>query len=82
MNTLTIKVEESIIDKATKYAKSKKISLSQLITDYLQTLGEEDAKPQFEISPFVRSISDGGSVPLDIEKDKEDYINYLEKKYK
>ena len=80
---LTLKLNESVIDRAKKYASNKKISLSRLIENYLDSL-TRDQSEEFEISPFVRSISTGKSIPLDVDLKnfKEDYTNYLEQKYK
>lgn len=77
---LTLKLDTSVIKKAKKYASSKKISLSRLIENYLGSItsGEVD---DFEISPFVKSISTGKSIPADIDY-KTDYTEYIEKKYR
>ena len=41
------------------------------------------SKDEFEISPFVRSISTGKSIPAiyDHKNAKEEYIDFLDKKY-
>lgn len=79
---LTLKLSESVIQKAKNYASNKKISLSKLIENYLDSLssGKED---DFEISPFVKSISSGKSIPEDFDdkKNREDYIEHLDKKH-
>lgn len=76
---LTLKLNETVIERAKKYAADKKLSLSRLIENYLDSLtsGEED---EFEISPFVKSIATGKRVPLDAEN-KKDYTDYLDKKH-
>ena len=58
------------------------MSLSRLIENYLDLLTSEK-KDEFEISPFVRSISTGKSIPVgyDYKKAKEEYIDFLDKKY-
>jgi len=80
---LTLKLDENIIARAKKYAADKKLSLSRLIEMYLDSL-TNDNKDDFEISPFVKSISNGKQIPNDVEqgKLKDDRIDYLEKKYK
>ena len=80
---LTLKLNESVIVSAKKYASNKKISLSRLIENYLDSLTREQIQ-EFEISPFVKSISTGKSIPLnvDLKNLREDYIDYLEEKYK
>lgn len=80
---LTLKLNESVIERAKKYASSKKTSLSRLIENYLDTLTREQNKQNndFEISPFVKSISSGKSIPIDID-DKKNYIDFLDEKYR
>jgi hypothetical protein len=67
--------------KSKKYASNKKISLSQLIEFYLQSMTSETKEDAFEISPFVKSISSGTSLPSNLDC-KEEYSNYLVEKYK
>jgi len=76
---LTLKLNESVIERAKQYASCKKISLSRLIENYLDSLTQEK-EDGFEISPFVKSISSGNSIPSDFDYKKE-YIDYLDKKY-
>ncbi|MBS1550239.1 MAG: hypothetical protein JSS94_10320 [Bacteroidetes bacterium] len=80
---LTLKLNESVIVRAKKYASNKNMSLSRLVENYLDSLTREQTQ-EFEISPFVKSISTGKSIPLnvDLKKMREDYIDYLEEKYK
>jgi len=79
---LTLKLNASVIDRAKKYASNKKLSLSRLIENYLDSLTREQ-KDDLEISPFVKSIASGKSIHADIEykKLKEEYIDFLEKKH-
>lgn len=76
---LTLKLDTRVINKAKKYASSKKVSLSGLIENYLDSITSQEIG-DFEISPFVRSISTGKSIPADIDY-KTDYTEYIEKKY-
>jgi len=75
---LTLKLNESVIERAKQYASCKRLSLSRLIENYLDSLTQEK-EDGFEISPFVKSISSGKSIPLDFDYKKE-YIDYLDKK--
>ncbi|MGV3547978.1 MAG: DUF6364 family protein [Pedobacter sp.] len=79
---LTLKLNESIIERAKQYASKKNLSLSRLIENYLDSLTREQSD-EFEITPFVKSISSGKSIPSDIDykEMRNDYIDYLEKKY-
>ncbi len=77
---LTLKLNENIIEKAKEYAKSKKISLSDLIENYLQKL-TDDKKSKNRITPLVKSLSGVISLPKDYNY-KKDYTDYLTNKYK
>ncbi|MDO5617071.1 MAG: DUF6364 family protein [Cruoricaptor ignavus] len=79
---LTLKLNESVIERAKKYALNRKISLSRLIENYLDSLTKEENEG-FSISPFVKSIATGKSIPLDtdIKSYRKDYIDYLEQKH-
>ncbi|UOE40864.1 DUF6364 family protein [Chryseobacterium suipulveris] len=80
---LTLKLKESVIERAKRYASDRKTSLSRLIENYLDSL-TSDSTPDFEISPFVKSIATGKSVPLDVEKknNNDDYIQYQDQKHR
>lgn len=78
---LTLKLNQKIIEKAKAYASNKKISLSRIVEAYLQSLTSENKLPEFEISPFVKSIATGTSIPTDLDYKKE-YADYLTEKYK
>ncbi len=78
---LTLKLNQKIIEKAKEYASNKKMSLSRIVEAYLQSLTSEDDTPEFEISPFVKSIATGTEIPTDLDYKKE-YSDFLIKKYK
>lgn len=80
----TLKLNKQTIEQAKKYASNKKISLSKLIENYLNSITFDDKTNEREISPFVKSISSGNKVSLnqDFKRSKDNYIDYLFKKYK
>ncbi len=78
---LTLKLNQQIIEKAKEYAADKKLSLSRIIEAYLQSLTAEKSENDFEISPFVKSISTGVSIPADLDYKKE-YADFKMEKYK
>ncbi len=78
---LTLKLDHETIEKAKKYASDKKLSLSKIVEFYLQSLTSEKTEEDFEISPFVKSIYTGKSLPADLDYKKE-YADYLEEKHK
>lgn len=80
MNTkLTLNLNKNIIENAKDYAKSHKVSLSQLIENYLNSLTKKEEKV-IKVSPLVESLT--GVIPCKDETDyKKDYYDYLSKKY-
>lgn len=77
---LTLKLDKEIINRAKLYAESKKISLSKLIESYLQVLTKEISSKE-NITPLVESLSGVIELPKNHD-DKDDYTDYLTKKYK
>ena len=77
---LTLKLNEVIIEKAKEYAKAKKISLSDLIENYLQKLTTEKTS-NTKVTPLVKSLSGVINLPKDYDG-KNDYADYLTNKYK
>ena len=81
---LTIKLDKDVIDKAKEYAAHQKRSLSRLIESYLNSLVNTASLPnesEIEISSYVKSMSTGVQIPVDIDAKKE-YSDYLSEKYK
>lgn len=68
---LTLTIEDSIIEKAKKYAKSKENSLSNIIENYLKILVQQNSEPEFEISPIIKSIKSSFHVDADFDYKKE-----------
>jgi hypothetical protein len=82
MNTkLTLKLDQEIIEKAKLYASEKKLSLSRIIENYLNSLTSDKTNNDIQISPFVKSLSSGIKIPADYDY-KKDRADYLEQKYK
>ena len=77
---LTLNVDKDIVEKAKVYAKSHKISLSQLIESYLASLISKKSR-EIEITPLVEGLR--GVIELDKDFDyKNRYTDYLIEKYK
>ena len=58
MNTkLTLTIDQSVIERAKKYARKKERSLSDLIENYLKALTTEEFSKQGELSPKVKSLN-------------------------
>lgn len=57
MNTkLTLTIEQSIIEKAKKYASGKGRSLSDIIENYLKIITKEEQAKEVELTPIVKSL--------------------------
>ncbi|WP_295335194.1 DUF6364 family protein [Flavobacterium sp.] len=79
---LTLKLNQEIIEKAKIYASQKKVSLSRIIENYLNSLTNDSKNDNsIEISPFVKSLSSGKKMPTDLDYKKE-YSEHLMNKYK
>ena len=81
---LTLKLKKSVIEKAKRYAASNQKSLSRMIEAYLESITadkNQESKEEIEISPFVKSLSTGTSIPNNIDY-KQEYSNHQSDKYK
>lgn len=83
MNTkLTLKLDGNVIDRAKKYARNHRISLSKMIETYLDSVTKPHLKTEKPlITPLVESLSGVMDLPADYDYKKE-YRDYLEEKYK
>jgi len=78
MNTkLTLNIDKEIINEAKIYAKNHRVSLSKLIENYLNSLTQK-SKKKSSVSALVESLT--GIIPNDYDE-KDDYRNYIDKKY-
>lgn len=78
---LTLKLNQEIIEKAKLYAAEKKLSLSRLIENYLNSLTFEKTNEDLQISDFVKSMSSTTNLPVDFDY-KNERNNYLQHKHK
>lgn len=81
MNTkLTLTIEQTIIERAKKYAKQKGHSLSDIIENYLKAITKVEAKTDIEISPVTKSLRGTFKAPVDFDY-KSELSKGLSKKY-
>lgn len=67
---LTLSIDPAIILIAKAYATQQRVSLSQLVENYLKAIAEQERPiDDVPITPFVASLFVGASVPLDVEAD-------------
>jgi BioD-like phosphotransacetylase family protein len=53
---LTLTIDDSVIEKAKKYAKNKEKSLSSIVENYLKVLVKEQSENKIELTPIVKSL--------------------------
>ena len=53
---LTLVIDKDVIEMAKRYASANKISLSDLVENYLKTLAAEKEFSEFELSETVRGL--------------------------
>lgn len=72
MNTkLTLTIEQSIIEKAKKYASGKGRSLSNIVENYLKAITKEDNIESTDLTPIVKSLKGTFKAPKNIDYKKE-----------
>ncbi len=72
MNTkLTLTIEQSLIDKAKKYAKGNGRSLSNLIENYLKVIIKEEQANVIDPTPIASSLRGSFKAPKDIDYNQE-----------
>jgi hypothetical protein len=77
---LTLRLNSDVIERAKKWAKSHKTSLSKMIESYLNSLTDQKTD-KMEITPLVNSLSGIIELPEDYDYRKE-YAERISKKYK
>ena len=79
---LTLRLNDEVIERAKKYARQRKISLSKMVESYFDSLTrEKEEKIKTTITPLVESLSGVIDLPNDYDYKKE-YTDYLIEKYK
>jgi len=72
MNTkLTLTIEQTIIEKAKKYANGKGRSLSDIVENYLRAITKEDNIESYDLTPIVKSLKGTFKAPKNIDYKKE-----------
>ena len=72
MNTkLTLTIEQTIIEKAKKYANGKGRSLSNIVENYLKAITKEDNNESTDLTPIVKSLKGTFKAPKNIDYKRE-----------
>jgi hypothetical protein len=77
---LTLRLNNSVIERAKVYARNNQVSLSKMIESYLDSVTKEKDKKE-TITPLVESLSGVIELPVDYDYKKE-YGDYIINKYK
>jgi len=82
MNTkLTLTIDQTVIDKAKRYAKKRGNSLSGIIeNNYLKVITNDNPESEIKITPIVKSMKGSFKAPSDFDYKKE-LTKSLSKKY-
>jgi hypothetical protein len=81
MNTkLTLTIEQSLIDKAKKYAKGKGRSLSDIVENYLKVIIKEENTKVIDQTPIASSLRGAFKAPKDFDY-KDELSKGLSEKY-
>lgn len=77
---LTLTIEDSVIKKAKRYAKSRGRSLSDIIENYLKVITHNDPIADTELTPLVKSLKGAFKAPEGLDY-KEELTKGLSEKY-
>jgi len=75
---LTLRLDDSLIKQAKKYARKKGTSVSKMVADYFSALEAGTDVTQQQLSPKTVSLI---GILKDSGVEESDYKNYLEEKY-
>jgi hypothetical protein len=70
-NKLTLTIEQTVIEKAKKYANNKGRSLSNIIENYLKAITISENKETIELTPTVKTLKGSFKAPRDFDYKKE-----------
>lgn len=77
---LTLTIDQSVIEKAKKYAAESGRSLSDIVETYLRAITVEGAKDGSKLSPVVKSLKGAFKAPEDFDY-KQELAKALRDKY-
>ena len=72
MNTkLTLTIEQSIIERAKKYARQRGRSLSDIVENYLKVVTKDTVETDIVITPLTKALRGSFKAPADFDYKKE-----------
>lgn len=80
---LTLRMDDSVVDHAKRWAQTRGISLSKAVADFLSTLPDGGEEP--ELTSWTRRLA-GAALHSGVTRPRdevgEEYLDYLEEKYR
>ncbi len=77
---LTLTIEQDVIEKAKKYAKSKGRSLSDIVENYFKVIVKDEERIEISRTPITDSLKGSFKTPENMDYKRELTIS-LQKKY-
>ena len=72
-------MDEKVVQRAKRYASRRRTSVSQIVEAYLDALARPADIPDRDLPPITRRLK---GVLKGAEHRREDYVDYLERKYR
>lgn len=79
MTKLTLSVDEKVVERAKRYASRRGTSVSRLVETYLDALARPADMRDQDLPPVTRRLR---GILKGAKHRREDYIDYLERKYR
>jgi len=79
MSKLTLSVDAEVVAGAKRYAARQGTSVSRLVETYLDALARPPVVADEELPPITRRLS---GILKGVKFDHEEYVDYLERKYR
>lgn len=79
MAKLTLSVDEKVVERAKRYAAKQRTSVSRLVESYLDALSRPTGAPDQDLPPITKRLY---GILKGARYDREEYIDYLERKYR
>jgi len=79
MTKLTLSIDEKVVERAKRYAAARGTSVSRLVQTYLDAVVRVNGSDDQELPPITRRVY---GMLKGTKYDRQDYLDYLERKYR
>lgn len=76
---LTLSVDETVVERAKRFAAARQTSVSRLVEIFLDLLARQEPTPSPQLPPVTRRLR---GILKGARRGREDYIEYLGRKYR